>query len=202
MTLEKESADQVSLTPGDQRLLREHEGGIRGVVGKLGKEASAKEGGEQGGDHDVDEGEHDARGAVRHRVATSVPNGLGGLKGKEDRSHEAVHPGVAHLLLVVVGVDSLVILLESVEGGAGDDEVGGEDGRPHEDEAEPAHLEDLVHTCVATHCIDDTDVEDEEDAEEDDAEEEDAEDEEDTYERSGKGPSTCAGRTHSAHHSS
>ena len=51
-------------SPGDQRLLREHEGGLWRVVGELGEEASAEEGGQQGGDQDVDEGEHDARRAV------------------------------------------------------------------------------------------------------------------------------------------
>ena len=45
----------------------------------------------------------------------------------------------------------LVVVLESIEGDAGDNEVGDEDRRPHEDEAEPAHLEDLVHACVARH---------------------------------------------------
>ena len=65
MTLDSKVCVRIRLrSPGDQRLLREHEGGLWRVVGELGEEASAEEGGQQGGDQDVDEGEHDARRAV------------------------------------------------------------------------------------------------------------------------------------------
>ena len=59
-------------SPGDQSLLREHEGGLWGAAGELGEEASAEEGGQQGGDQDVDEGEHDARRAVGIGVNPSL----------------------------------------------------------------------------------------------------------------------------------
>ena len=87
MTLE-----QVSGSPGDQRLLRKLEACVRRVVGELGEEASAEEGGEQGGDQDVDEGEHDARRAVGVGVAASIPDRLGRLEGEEDSSHEVLDP--------------------------------------------------------------------------------------------------------------
>ena len=85
---------------------------------------------------------------------------------------------MVHVLLVLI----FVVLVEALEGEASKDEVGDEDGCPHEDEAEPGHLEDLVHACVARHkgvCG-----------------------VEDTHGRSAKGPSTCGGRTRSAPHSS
>ena len=78
-------------------------------------------------------------------VAASVPDGLGRLKGEEDCSHEVVHPCVALLVVVLESVLFLVVVLESIEGEAGENEVDDEDRRPHEDEAEPAHLEDHVH---------------------------------------------------------
>ena len=79
-------------SPGDQSLLREHEGGFWGAAGELGEEASAEEGGQQGGDQDVEEGEHDARRAVGVGVAASIPDRLSRLKGEEDSSHEVLDP--------------------------------------------------------------------------------------------------------------
>ena len=104
---------QISVyLPADQRLPREHDACLWGAVGKLGKEAAAKEGGEHGGDKD------------------EAP--------------------VSELLLVV--------LLELVKDDAGEED----DRRPHEDEAEPVHLQDLVHACVARHNVveGDADVDD------------------------------------------
>ena len=138
----------------------------------------------------MDDGEHDPCWAAGFRVAASVPDGLGSLKGEEECSHEAVHPREA-LLHGLAVVHFLVVVLEIVEGDGGENEVDEEDRRPHEDETEPAHLEDLVHTCVARRKslsagvdTDDTDNSDGTGAED-----------EDTYGRSAKGPSTCAGRT-------
>ena len=86
---------------------------------------------------------------------------------------------MVHVLLVLI----FVVFVEALEGDAGNNEVDDEDGRPHEDEAEPGHLEDLVHACVARHVNGDNGVED-------------------THGRSAKGPSTCGGRTRSAPRSS
>ena len=167
---------QISnLLPADQRLPREHDACLWGAVGKLGKEAAAKEGGEHGGDKDVDEGEHDAGRAVGFRVAASIADGLGGLKGKEDCGHQAVQPGEAPVRELL-----LVVLLELVKGDASEDEVDDEDRRPHEDEAEPVHLQDLVHACVARHSV----VEGDADVDDDD-----------THGRSAWAPSTWRGRT-------
>ena len=74
VTLDSKVRVRIKLhSPGDQRLLREHEGGLWRVVGELGEEASAEEGGQQGGDQDVDEGEHDARRAVGIGVNLLMP---------------------------------------------------------------------------------------------------------------------------------
>ena len=74
----------------------------------------------------------------------------------------------------------LVVLLELVKDEAGEDGVNDEDRRPHEDEAEPVHLQDLVHACVARHSV----VEGDADVDDDD-----------THGRSAWAPSTWRGRT-------
>ena len=103
----------------------------------------------------MDQGQHDPCRAVGHRVPASIANGLGGLEGKEDGGHGVMDPGEASRPVVVL---ILVVRLHRIEDHAGDDKVNDEDRRPHQDEAEPAHLKDLVHAFRAagvTHDADD-----------------------------------------------